>query len=124
MRWGVRDEATDDHMTSHLCLNEIDNCQRLSLGPNFVVCFIFNMLASKFIFIGQKSNTSFMDDPLENSWLKVTFVMKGVFGSKVWISANTKHSSCEHGGSSQGNHGRTSTRRQATNRSMVQKGRK
>ena len=37
MRWGVRDEATDDHMTSALCLEEIRNCQRLSVGPNFVV---------------------------------------------------------------------------------------
>ena len=37
MRWGVRDEATDDHMTTELCLNEIDNCQRLSTGPNFCV---------------------------------------------------------------------------------------
>ncbi|GAB6024675.1 hypothetical protein CHUAL_009809, partial [Chamberlinius hualienensis] len=37
MRWGVRDEATDDHMTTDLCMNEIKNCQRLSVGPNFVV---------------------------------------------------------------------------------------
>ena len=37
MRWGVRDEATDDHMTTTLCMQEIDNCQRLSIGPNFVV---------------------------------------------------------------------------------------
>ncbi|KAJ8313494.1 hypothetical protein KUTeg_008055 [Tegillarca granosa] len=37
MRWGVRDEATDDHMTTKLCMQEIDNCQRLSIGPNFVV---------------------------------------------------------------------------------------
>jgi hypothetical protein len=36
MRWGVRDESTDDHKTADLCMNEIDNCQRLSLGPNFV----------------------------------------------------------------------------------------
>lgn len=36
MRWGVRDEATDDHMTTQLCMNEIKNCQRLSVGPNFV----------------------------------------------------------------------------------------
>lgn len=36
MRWGVRDEATDDHMTTALCMNEIKNCQRLSVGPNFV----------------------------------------------------------------------------------------
>ena len=37
MRWGVRDEATDDHMTSELCMKEIAECQRLSVGPNFVV---------------------------------------------------------------------------------------
>ena len=37
MRWGVRDEATDDHMTSQLCMAEIEACQRLSVGPNFVV---------------------------------------------------------------------------------------
>ncbi|XP_070534263.1 NACHT and WD repeat domain-containing protein 2-like [Ptychodera flava] len=36
MRWGVRDEATDDHMTSELCMNEIAACQKLSTGPNFV----------------------------------------------------------------------------------------
>jgi len=33
----VRDEATDDHMTTELCMREIANCQRLSMGPNFVV---------------------------------------------------------------------------------------
>lgn len=37
MRWGVRDNATSDHLTSQLCLQEIDNCKRLSMGPNFVV---------------------------------------------------------------------------------------
>ncbi|RWS26802.1 NACHT and WD repeat domain-containing protein 2-like protein, partial [Leptotrombidium deliense] len=37
MRWGVRDEATDDHSTTELCLKEIKNCQKLSVGPNFVV---------------------------------------------------------------------------------------
>ena len=36
MRWGVRDEATDDHQTTSICLEEIANCQRASLGPNFV----------------------------------------------------------------------------------------
>ncbi|CAL4190550.1 unnamed protein product, partial [Meganyctiphanes norvegica] len=36
MRWGVRDEATDDHLTTDLCMTEIINCQRLSMGPNFV----------------------------------------------------------------------------------------
>ena len=38
MRWGVRDEATDDHMTVDLCLEELKNCQTMSTGPNFVVC--------------------------------------------------------------------------------------
>lgn len=46
MRWGVRDEATDDHMTTELCMREIANCQRLSMGPNFVVslCQILKMV--------------------------------------------------------------------------------
>ena len=37
MRWGIRDEATDDHMTTELCMKEIDTCQRLSVGPSFMV---------------------------------------------------------------------------------------
>lgn len=37
MRWGVRDESTDDHSTLELCLKEIQACQDLSTGPNFVV---------------------------------------------------------------------------------------
>ena len=36
MRWGVRDEATDDHMTSELCMKELKNCQKLSTGPNVI----------------------------------------------------------------------------------------
>ncbi|XP_068761739.1 NACHT domain- and WD repeat-containing protein 1-like [Montipora capricornis] len=41
MRWGVRDEATADHKTNELCLQEIKNCQRLTPGPNFV-CLLGN----------------------------------------------------------------------------------
>ncbi|KAK2159830.1 hypothetical protein LSH36_145g04060 [Paralvinella palmiformis] len=37
MRWGVTDEALDDHMTIEVCLNEIRNCQKMSIGPNFMV---------------------------------------------------------------------------------------
>lgn len=37
MRWGVRDESTDDHSTLELCLKELKACQGLSTGPNFVV---------------------------------------------------------------------------------------
>ena len=37
MRWGVPEEASDDHSTSSLCLAEVLNCQKLSTGPNFVV---------------------------------------------------------------------------------------
>ncbi|XP_068701494.1 protein qui-1-like [Montipora foliosa] len=36
MRWGVRDESTDDHMTTELCMRELRACQRLSTGPNFI----------------------------------------------------------------------------------------
>lgn len=37
MRWGVRDNATADHLTSALCIKEIETCKRLSMGPHFVV---------------------------------------------------------------------------------------
>jgi len=37
LRWGVTDEVINDHQVSALCLREIANCQRLSVGPNFVV---------------------------------------------------------------------------------------
>jgi hypothetical protein len=37
MRWGVRDEAADDHLTTELCVRELELCQKLSTGPNFVV---------------------------------------------------------------------------------------
>lgn len=40
MRWGIRDEATADHKTNELCMQEIKNCQRLTPGPNFVVLYI------------------------------------------------------------------------------------
>ena len=36
MRWGVRDEMTDEHMTTKLCMNELKGCQTYSMGPNFI----------------------------------------------------------------------------------------
>uniref|UniRef100_A0A8C5QHW8 Uncharacterized protein n=1 Tax=Leptobrachium leishanense TaxID=445787 RepID=A0A8C5QHW8_9ANUR len=36
MRWGVRDYATVDHMTTDLCLKEIEFCHRTSMGPFFI----------------------------------------------------------------------------------------
>ncbi|KAK7505932.1 hypothetical protein BaRGS_00002654 [Batillaria attramentaria] len=36
MRWGVRDEATDDHRTTDLCLREIELCKKISTGPCFM----------------------------------------------------------------------------------------
>jgi len=37
LRWGVTDEVINDHQVAALCLREITTCQRLSVGPNFVV---------------------------------------------------------------------------------------
>ena len=37
MRWGVREESENDHMSTELCLKELKSCQKLSTGPNFVV---------------------------------------------------------------------------------------
>ena len=32
MRWGVRDEMTNEHMTTELCMRELASCQQLSIG--------------------------------------------------------------------------------------------
>ena len=40
MRWGVRDDAADDHITTALCMEEIENCKRTSVGLNFVVSWL------------------------------------------------------------------------------------
>ena len=32
----MRDEMTNEHMTTDLCMTELTNCQRLSMGPNFI----------------------------------------------------------------------------------------
>lgn len=37
LRWGVREEAQDDHATIDVCLQEIENCKASSVGPSFVV---------------------------------------------------------------------------------------
>lgn len=37
MRWGVRDEALLDHSGPKTCMDELRSCQKVSLGPNFVV---------------------------------------------------------------------------------------
>ncbi|XP_018423713.1 PREDICTED: NACHT domain- and WD repeat-containing protein 1 [Nanorana parkeri] len=36
MRWGVRDYASVDHMTTDLCLKEIEACKKTSIGPYFI----------------------------------------------------------------------------------------
>ncbi|XP_052261935.1 uncharacterized protein LOC127865910 isoform X2 [Dreissena polymorpha] len=37
MRWGVTEDSQNDHSVEKLCLLEVDNCQKSSLGPNFIV---------------------------------------------------------------------------------------
>ena len=37
MRWGIASEVSNTHMATTICLNEIEICQQLSAGPNFIV---------------------------------------------------------------------------------------
>lgn len=53
MHWGVRDDATDAHMTTELCLREIKACQEISVGPNFVVSI---WIDRKLIFLSLEVN--------------------------------------------------------------------
>jgi len=37
LRWGIRDESTDDHRTVEICMGEIDRCQKTSPGCYFAL---------------------------------------------------------------------------------------
>ncbi|KAK3090305.1 hypothetical protein FSP39_010788 [Pinctada imbricata] len=37
MRWGVTEDSQNDHTVEKICLLEVENCQKMSVGPNFVV---------------------------------------------------------------------------------------
>ncbi|KAF6095948.1 NACHT and WD repeat domain containing 1 [Phyllostomus discolor] len=36
LRWGIQHSEATDHMTTDLCLEEVDRCRKTSLGPAFV----------------------------------------------------------------------------------------
>ena len=36
LRWGLRDQITNDHLTTQICMSELQACQKLSIGPNFI----------------------------------------------------------------------------------------
>lgn len=46
MRWGVRDEATDDHMTTELCMREIVSGKLIE--EKFLSDFLFSEKLSTF----------------------------------------------------------------------------
>ncbi|KAL9969786.1 hypothetical protein ACROYT_G022043 [Oculina patagonica] len=39
MRWGVRDEMTDEHQAVEICVTEVQRCRKESVGP-YMVCLI------------------------------------------------------------------------------------
>ncbi|XP_037674481.1 NACHT domain- and WD repeat-containing protein 1 isoform X2 [Choloepus didactylus] len=36
LRWGVRSSEATDHLTTEICLEEIDRCRKTSIGPSFM----------------------------------------------------------------------------------------
>ena len=58
MRWGVRDESTDDHMTTELCMRELRACQKLSTGPNFIVSLIRSEMQNPLYAVGDYSRST------------------------------------------------------------------
>mgnify|MGYP006940065064 CR=1 FL=1 len=85
MRWGVRDEATDDHLTTALCMTELSNCQRLSVGPNFVVIFFFLLSFFPFFLFFLSFFICFI---IFLKKLKIDFPL-----SKIWISPISSNNS-------------------------------
>ena len=37
LRWGINEQAHDNHKIIEFCLREIENCKTVSIGPSFVV---------------------------------------------------------------------------------------
>jgi hypothetical protein len=37
MRWGISNDASIDHSTADICLNEIQSSVKNSIGPYFIV---------------------------------------------------------------------------------------
>ena len=37
MRWGITDVAMLSNLSTNMCLNEIQNCKKTSMGPYFIV---------------------------------------------------------------------------------------
>jgi len=37
LRWGLREESQDNHTVIEFCIQEIERCVKMSLGPSFVV---------------------------------------------------------------------------------------
>lgn len=42
-QWGLWDSVTVDHLTTELCLQEIQSCQKVSLGPSFIVSAVLHL---------------------------------------------------------------------------------
>uniref|UniRef100_A0A673WHM2 DUF4062 domain-containing protein n=1 Tax=Salmo trutta TaxID=8032 RepID=A0A673WHM2_SALTR len=53
MRWGLRDAIAVDQMTTELCLQEIQACKRVSVGPSFLV----GLLCRCAVPLAQESNS-------------------------------------------------------------------
>uniref|UniRef100_A0A8D1TLQ4 NACHT and WD repeat domain containing 1 n=1 Tax=Sus scrofa TaxID=9823 RepID=A0A8D1TLQ4_PIG len=43
LRWGIQNTEATDHMTTELCLEELDRCRKTSIGPAFVVSLLEGM---------------------------------------------------------------------------------
>ena len=52
MRWGVRDEMTNEHMTTDLCMRELRTCQELSIGAPCSLLHSSTSPGPNFIYLG------------------------------------------------------------------------
>lgn len=88
MRWGVRDESTDDHMGTELCLKELIQCRDISTGPIFVVQLFINYYQHFFVlilFCFLNYFTYFQLKCLVRSSVKVTFVYIFIYKLVFWF---------------------------------------
>uniref|UniRef100_A0A673WII3 Uncharacterized protein n=1 Tax=Salmo trutta TaxID=8032 RepID=A0A673WII3_SALTR len=63
MRWGLQDAIAVDHMTTELCLLEIEACKKVSVGPSFIVSVVQYCSSSTGVQLRSWRATGFSSNP-------------------------------------------------------------
>uniref|UniRef100_A0A1I8GCU2 AAA domain-containing protein n=1 Tax=Macrostomum lignano TaxID=282301 RepID=A0A1I8GCU2_9PLAT len=65
MRWGLHETAATDQTAAEVCLDEVENCQRISIGPHFLGILSHRYGSRQLPFSIRKSDMSAIEKAME-----------------------------------------------------------